>query len=362
MTVQKGVPYGWTLTLDSGSTTAASQGSLGVGYGVEQNPFGAGQDDFVIQLQGYAGTGSPLVTLSQPIQAPVANAFATGSTQRAICRVKISAGPNGHLYGLTGAVVRFYNSNTGAFVPPGLSSGSYTLWSALHGGGAISFNDASLLTGAPGVTSTSLGNVLTLDELTPQAQVEGGGTNTAQMSFYVTSRRTTRFGNGALSAMPSDAGVAMTTTYNLRAATNVSFRLTIDLSSLSGVYDVAASVIRMQARIAAASADPPVYEWCSSEQPGRSRVLQRHIGPVHLLRAEIGDGADAGPTRLRCKLELTSGAIIPLFAGRLVFVRGITRIPSASTADGNLGLTDTVTVDGRPPTRLRRCRYRSRRF
>jgi hypothetical protein len=186
VTVQKGVPYGWTLTLDSGSTTAASQGSLGVGYGVEQNPFGAGQDDFVIQLQGYAGTGSPLVMLSQPIQAPVANAFATGSTQRAICRVKISAGPNGHLYGLTGAVVRFYDSNTGSFAPPGLSSGSYTIWSALHGAGAISFNDASLSTGAPGVTSTSLGNVLTLDELTPQAQVEGGGTNTAQMSFYVT--------------------------------------------------------------------------------------------------------------------------------------------------------------------------------
>jgi hypothetical protein len=183
-TVAKGVPYGWTFAPDAGSTTALSKGILGLAYGVEQNPFGDGQDDFVIQLSGYTGTGQQ-VTLSQGIQPTLANAFAAGSAQRAICRVRISAGQNGHLYGVTGVAVRFYDTGT-TFTPPGLSSGAYTYWSAIHGGGSVQFNDGSLQTGAPGVTSTSLGNVLTLDELTPQAQVQGGGANTAQMSFYVT--------------------------------------------------------------------------------------------------------------------------------------------------------------------------------
>jgi hypothetical protein len=145
--------------------------------------------------------------------------------------------------------------------------------------------------------------------------------------------------------MPSDAGVAMTTTYNLRAATNVSFRLTIDLTSFSGVYDIAASIIRMQARMTAASADPPVYEWCSSNSQGG---LASFNATSNLCIFSAPESAmEPMPHRLvyDCRLELTSGAIIPLFAGRLVFVRGITRIPSASTADGNLGLTDTVTVD-----------------
>jgi hypothetical protein len=185
-TVKQGVPWGWTFAPDSGSTTAISKGILGLAYGVEQNPFGDGLDDFVIQLSGYPSTGQQVV-LSQNIQPTLAAAFAAGSAQRAICRVKISAGPNGHLYGLTGVQVKFLDQNNGTFIPPGLSSGSYTIWSAIHGGGSISFNDASLWTGAPGVTSTSLGNVLTLDELTPQAQVQGSSTNNqSQMSFVVT--------------------------------------------------------------------------------------------------------------------------------------------------------------------------------
>jgi hypothetical protein len=186
-TVEQGVPYGWTLALDSGSTTAMSKGILGFGYGVEQNPFLDGNDDFVMQFQGYAGTGTPQISLTQSIQTPLANAFATGSQQRALCRVMVSAGPNGHLYGLTGVVVKYSDNNgAGGFVPPGLSSGAYTIWAGLTGNGATVFNDASLWTGAPGVQSTNLGNTLILDEITPPAQVQGGGTNTSQVVLYVT--------------------------------------------------------------------------------------------------------------------------------------------------------------------------------
>ncbi len=186
-TVVKGVPNGWTLTADSGSTTALSQGVLGLSYGVEQNPFGDGNDDFVIQLQGYAGSGAPQVTLSQLIQAPIATAFTAGQSHRAICRVKISAGVNGHLYGVKGVALQYYDQATGGtFTPPGLASNTYNVWAARHGASAVEFNDANIASGAPGVTSTSLGNVLTLDELTPAASVQGAGTFSAQLSFFVT--------------------------------------------------------------------------------------------------------------------------------------------------------------------------------
>jgi hypothetical protein len=185
-TVVKGVPYGWTLTTDSGTTTALSQGIMGLSYGVEQNPFGDGEDDFVLQLQGYAGTGTQ-ITLSQLVQGPIAATFSAGQFHRAICRVKLSAGPNGHLYGVEGVAVKYYDQTTsGNFVPPGLASGSATLWAARQGGGAVEFNDANIASGAPGVTGTSLGNVLTLDELTPPAAVQGPGPFSAQLSFNVT--------------------------------------------------------------------------------------------------------------------------------------------------------------------------------
>jgi len=184
-TVVKGVPYGWSLSVDSGTSSALSQGIMGLSYGVEQNPFGDGDDDFVLQLQGYAGTGSQ-VTLSQFIQPPIAAAFTAGQSHRAICRVKVSAGPNGHLYGVESVAIRYYDQTTGAFSPPGLASGSATLWAARTGGSSVEFSDASIASGAPGVSATSLGNVLILDELTPAASVEASGPFTSQLAFYVT--------------------------------------------------------------------------------------------------------------------------------------------------------------------------------
>jgi hypothetical protein len=180
-TIVKGVPYGWTLTVDSASATAMSRGILGFGYGVEKNPFGDGMDDFVFQFQGYAGATGGNITLTHGVQSPLSATFTEGSSQRAICRIKISAGPNGHLYGLTGLSVLLYDQNAGTFTPPGLSTGGYYMWRAITGGGGATFNDASIWTGAPNVSSTALGNVLTLDELTPAAQVRGGGSNASQV-------------------------------------------------------------------------------------------------------------------------------------------------------------------------------------
>ena len=82
--------------------------------------------------------------------------------------------------------MKYLDNNSGSFVPPGLSAGSDTIWTGLTGNGATVFNDASLWTGAPGVQSTSLGNTLVLEEITPPAQVQGGGTNTSQVFLYVT--------------------------------------------------------------------------------------------------------------------------------------------------------------------------------
>ena len=181
-TVVKAVPYGWTLTVDSGSTTALAAGTLGLSYGIESNPLGDGNDDFVMALQGYAGTGTPAVTLQQVINAGMEATIANGDTHRGQCEVRISAGPNGHLTGLEAVQVKMTNSTTGTFVPPGLASGAYTSWVGSAGGGAVEFSDASVQTGAPGVVSTSLGNQLVLPLLSPPAKIGAAGTLTQNFS------------------------------------------------------------------------------------------------------------------------------------------------------------------------------------
>jgi hypothetical protein len=86
-----------------------------------------------------------------------------------------------------GVALQYYDQVTsGTFTPPGLTSNTYTTWAARHGASAVEFNDANIAAGAPGVTSTSLGNVLMLDELTPVASVQGTGTFSAQLAFLVT--------------------------------------------------------------------------------------------------------------------------------------------------------------------------------
>jgi hypothetical protein len=138
----------------------------------------------------------------------------------------------------------------------------------------------------------------------------------------------------------------MTTIYNLRATTNVTFRLTCDFSSLAPIYDIGGSTIRMQARLTASSADPPIYEWCSTNSQGGRASFNAATGFCVFSAPE--DDMARMPERLvhDCRLELAGGAVIPLFAGRLVFSPGVTRTGSVSVEDVSRALTDTVSVDG----------------
>lgn len=137
----------------------------------------------------------------------------------------------------------------------------------------------------------------------------------------------------------------MTTTYNILAATNATFRWTRDLSQLAAVYNIQASIIRMQARLMATTADPPVYEWVSSNSSGGTITFDPVTGLC--VFAAPQSAMAAMPARLvhDCRLELANGAIVPVFSGRLTFNQGVTRTSSDSTHAGVTGLLDTVVVD-----------------
>ncbi|MCW2283384.1 hypothetical protein M2323_001202 [Rhodoblastus acidophilus] len=138
----------------------------------------------------------------------------------------------------------------------------------------------------------------------------------------------------------------MTTTYNLRASTNATFRWTRDFSALARVYGVAGSTLRMQARLTAFAADPPVYEWCSANISGGMARFDAATG-LCVFSAPASDMAQMPPRLVYdCRLELTSGAIVPLFTGRLAFSQGVTRFASDLAATGQVPLGDTVAVDG----------------
>jgi len=137
----------------------------------------------------------------------------------------------------------------------------------------------------------------------------------------------------------------MTTTYNLRARTNCTFRLTRDLSQVASVYNVPAAIIRMQARVTAASGSV-VYGWASdgSEQGGVS--FDAATG-LCVFSAPQADMATMQPSLVYdARLELPGGVRVPLFVGRMSFTAGVTRT-TADTSAAGAGLTgDTVTVDG----------------
>lgn len=138
----------------------------------------------------------------------------------------------------------------------------------------------------------------------------------------------------------------MTTSFNLRASTNVTFHFTRDFSNLSGVYNIAAATIRMQARLSPFATDPPIYEWCSLNASGGRVVFDSATG-LGVFSAPEADMAQMPPNLVYdCRLELANGAIVPLFAGRLVFAQGVTRTETDSASTWVSGLADTVTVDG----------------
>jgi hypothetical protein len=181
--VTKKQAAGWTTQPDAATATALAAGTMGFSYGIESNPFNDGFDDFVIVLQGYGVSGS--ITLSQNSLLGIQSLFATGDMHRAQCDIKVSAGPNGHLTGLGGMLVKVTDTSTGTFLPPGATSGAYTGWYGGQGASSMQFSDQSIATGAPNVTSQTLYNagvagasinVLDLPELGPPAKFGGTGT------------------------------------------------------------------------------------------------------------------------------------------------------------------------------------------
>jgi hypothetical protein len=103
----------------------------------------------------------------------------------------------------------------------------------------------------------------------------------------------------------------------------------------------------MQTRLSAFASDPPVYEWCSANAGGGGRASFDASSGLCVFSAPEADMAQM-PAHLvyDCRLELTSGAIVPLFAGRLDFSQGVTRTGSDSAFNNDPGSVDTVTVDG----------------
>ena len=183
-TVTKGYPADWYVGIDSATQTAlaANPDTILVNYGFEANPWGTGFDDFGVQVGGYAAASAGSVTLSQNLNAGALAEIAygagdgqSGQLLRMACAVKISAGPNGRLTGLTGVTVGIAYNTTSVFNAPGIRSNNATWYDGFNsfrsnaGSGAIEFSDGSLQSGAPMV----VGGVLSFPEVTPPTRAVG---------------------------------------------------------------------------------------------------------------------------------------------------------------------------------------------
>ena len=194
-TVIKGIPGGWTVGLDAATQAAISSTPpiMGLAYGLEQNPLGDGYDSFTVQLSGAAGTAAPTITLTGGFPAQVAASptgpLVSGDQYRSECRVGISAGPNGHLFGVAGVSVTSKATTGNAFIAPGSGASTATFTQWLGATGSVnssylsSFSDASIAAGAPGV----MNGILILDLVSPNIKVmpNPAGTIAPAMSVVI---------------------------------------------------------------------------------------------------------------------------------------------------------------------------------
>ena len=159
-----GYPTPWTFSIDTNSQAAIAAGTLMFRYGIASNPFSDGTDWFAIQLGGYVSATSGLsIALTQNSNAMVKASIATGDRHRALCDVKIGAGPDGHLYGLVEAMVKAQDTTTATWAAPGqTASSAYTIWAAQAAFSSMEFSDGSIQSAAPGVS----GGILALKALT----------------------------------------------------------------------------------------------------------------------------------------------------------------------------------------------------
>src|SRR5271166_1279180 len=103
----------------------------------------------------------------------------------------------------------------------------------------------------------------------------------------------------------------MTTIFNLRAATNATFRWTRDLSQIAAAYPVASCVIRMQARVTPWDADPPAYQWATGAASGGVVTFDPTTNLCVFAAPESDMAAMTENLVYDCRLELPGGECVP---------------------------------------------------
>jgi hypothetical protein len=134
--------------------------------------------------------------------------------------------------------------------------------------------------------------------------------------------------------------------YLLNISTNVPFRWTRDLSAFAAVYNIAAGVIRFQARKTPGAPDPAAYQWATGAS-AQGTVAFDPVSKQAVFSAPLADMATMQyPLKGDCRLELPGAGPILLFRAELRFLPAVTRLPAdaSSAAIGAIG--DTVKVWG----------------
>lgn len=189
-TVKVGIPAQWgVVNPDASTMTAIGNGTLGFGFGVEQNPLGDGFDDFMLVLSGYAGTtATNQLTFSVGLPAPSFGADAGGEIYRASCEMLAYPGPNGRLTGLAGLKVSLQEivAAGNSFVPPGIATAGFTYWTGGAGFSNLgSLAAAFLASGQPGYDAT-LGAIRLNLVTGPVVQKAPGGVAGHSLTFSFT--------------------------------------------------------------------------------------------------------------------------------------------------------------------------------
>jgi len=194
------VPTNWTFGLAAAQTTDLNSGVLGVLFGVETNPLGDGYDDFIVQVQGVAASGGLAINLtSSTIAAMTTSLITAGDQHRASCKVQISAGPNGHLWGVYWPAISAIDTvGSGNYEPPGSLGSTYTNWGAQAGGGGtgIEMTDKDL--------SNGNGTTITVQMITPPTNTTGMTAPGATQKIFV----------------GSDSGVPVSATFRFSRCTD----------------------------------------------------------------------------------------------------------------------------------------------
>lgn len=180
------VPNGWIFTPSSAQRTDLQSGNLGISYGIETNGEGDGYDDFIIQVFGTTSAGALNITLQQGGVNSVFNTalILAGDSHRTQCKVQISAGPNGHLWGVEWPKLQVAEAvGSGSYAPPGDPSSKYINFVSSVGGGAVGLDMSDQDLSGP----LASGGVITTYLTTPNTYTGGMTSPTSSPEFIIQS-------------------------------------------------------------------------------------------------------------------------------------------------------------------------------